>query len=113
MNLSEVLHLKFPTANFLKDIKLCDHGLGNGIEIQEWNLQGVPQPSAGDIATWMADPAIIAAYTAQQNAIANAPIIAQLDAIDAKSIRALRTNDTVRLTGLENQAIELRAQLVK
>lgn len=38
-------------------------------------------------------------------------ILQQLDEIDAKSIRALRTNDTTRLAALESQAQALRKQL--
>ncbi len=109
MNLPELLKIKFPDANFITDIKLQD--VGNGPEIYKWNLES-PQPSADDITNWMNDPTVIATYTTEQNAIINAPIIAQLDIIDAKSIRALRTNDTERLTTLEAQAAALRAKLV-
>jgi hypothetical protein len=38
-------------------------------------------------------------------------IIQQLEDIDKRSIRALRTNDTALLTSLESQAAVLRAQL--
>lgn len=41
----------------------------------------------------------------------NAPIRAKLQVIDAKTIRALRTNDTARLASLEADAAALRAQL--
>ena len=112
MNLPELLKLKYPNANFMTDIILADYGLGNGPEIRQWNLT-YPEPTSQDLIDWQNDPVIIAAYAAEQNAITNAPIIAQLEDIDAKSIRALRTNDTVRLTELENQAITLRAQLVR
>ena len=43
----------------------------------------------------------------------NAPIYAQLDAIDAKSIRALREGDASRVAAIEAQATALRATLVK
>lgn len=43
----------------------------------------------------------------------NAAILAQLADIDAKSIRALRTNDAQRLATLEQQAAALRAGLLK
>ena len=42
----------------------------------------------------------------------NDPILAQLDAIDAKSIRALREGDAARVADLEAQAAALRSQLV-
>lgn len=41
----------------------------------------------------------------------NARILAQLSAIDAKSIRALREGDTDRIADLERQAVALRSQL--
>jgi len=43
----------------------------------------------------------------------NAPILAQLEALDAKSIRPLREGDSVRVTALEQQAAALRLQLIK
>ena len=43
----------------------------------------------------------------------NAPILAQLSAIDLKSIRALREGDDARVSSLESEAATLRAQLVK
>ena len=43
----------------------------------------------------------------------NAPILAQLEALDAKSVRPLREGDSIRVAQLEQQAAELRAQLRK
>lgn len=43
----------------------------------------------------------------------NTPILAELAAIDAKSIRALREGDLARIAALEAQAAALRAQLMK
>lgn len=43
----------------------------------------------------------------------NAPILAELARIDAKSIRPLREGDTARVADLEAQAAALRAQLRK
>lgn len=45
--------------------------------------------------------------------IVNAPILSALDAIDRKSIRALREGNSVRIAELESQASELRLQLKK
>jgi len=45
--------------------------------------------------------------------VLNAPILEQLERIDAKSIRALRENDQARITSLEAEAAALRLQLVK
>lgn len=43
----------------------------------------------------------------------NAPILAALASIDAKSIRALREGDAARIASLESQAAALRLQLRK
>ena len=43
----------------------------------------------------------------------NAAILAQLEAIDSKSIRPLREGDMVRVSSLEMQAAALRLQLRK
>lgn len=43
----------------------------------------------------------------------NAPILAELARIDAKSIRALREGDAVRIADYEAQAAALRVQLRK
>lgn len=42
----------------------------------------------------------------------NAPILAQLATLDAKSVRALRENDVARIATIEAEAATLRAQLV-
>lgn len=57
---------------------------------------------------------IDARRTAQPNASEfNAPILAQLAAIDSKSIRPLREGDGARVAALEAEAAALRAQLKK
>lgn len=43
----------------------------------------------------------------------NEPIYAQLEALDIKSIRAIREGDSARVAALEAQASELRASLAK
>lgn len=43
----------------------------------------------------------------------NAPILAELEANDRKSIRALRENDTVRLAAIEADQVRLRSLLVR
>ena len=43
----------------------------------------------------------------------NAPILAALEAIDAKSVRPLREGNVQRVSALEAEAAALRAQLVK
>lgn len=110
MNIAEILALKYPKADFIKDIQLQDHGDGK-IVIGAWDLSD-PKPTQSELDAWAADPVIIAAYNKQQNAIVNKPIHDQLDVIDLKSIRAIRSNDIVRIAELEAQAVALRAQLV-
>ena len=66
----------------------------------------VADPTPDEIATQ-----VVATQTAQALAQKKAPILAQLADIDSKSIRALRTNDTVRMASLEAQAVALRVQL--
>lgn len=111
--LYDIISLKYSDAIFGVggNVQLGDYGLGNGPEIIVWELNE-SQPTVEELAMLQTDPTILSAYTLEQNIITNAPIIAQLDALDAKSIRALRTNDTVRLADLEAQAVTLRAQLV-
>lgn len=43
----------------------------------------------------------------------NAPITEQLEALDIKTIRALREGNASRLATLEAQAVEIRAKLAK
>jgi hypothetical protein len=109
MNIHNLLSIKYPEANFLHDIILQDDG--QGAYIAQWNLLE-PKPTQSDLDIWTNDPMIITAYTKQQNAIINKPIYDQLDALDLKSIRAIRSNDSIRIAELEAQAVALRAQLV-
>ena len=51
MNLYNILSLKFPEADFTKDIKLADEGNGNGPFIREWNLD-FPMPTSEDLDKW-------------------------------------------------------------
>ncbi len=114
LSLYELLSLKYPNISIglHGDIQLADYGQGDGPFIKYWNIPDIEQPTPDELAALQTDETVVAGYTAQQNAITNAPIITQLDIIDAKSIRALRTNDTVRLAALEAEAVILRAQLV-
>lgn len=52
MLLSDILRLKFPNADFLKDIILQDDG--NGVYIKEWNLD-TPLPTNEDLRNWALD----------------------------------------------------------
>jgi len=106
-NLARIIDIKFPTVNFLTDVIIQDDG--NGPYIKEWNLPG-DMPDQAQLYEW--EEEVQEALKFKNNKIANQTIYEQLDAIDFKSIRALRSNDTVRLASLEQEAIALRAQLL-
>jgi hypothetical protein len=110
MNIYETLSLKFPNADFMYDIKLADLGKGAGPFIKEWNISDVPKPDQATLAQWEQEVSTL--YTKKQNDITNAPILKQLDKIDMKSIRAIRTNDTVKMAALEIEAAVLRGKLL-
>lgn len=50
MQINEILKLKFPQADFRKDIILQDDG--EGIYIAEWNEALGPLPDAAQLALW-------------------------------------------------------------
>ena len=54
MQLPDILQLKYPGADFRKDIRLIDRGDGQGIVINEWNLPD-PRPTPAQIAQWAID----------------------------------------------------------
>lgn len=59
-------------------------------------------------AQWIASEA----YAQQAFRLRNFDILKQLEEIDLKSIRAIRSNDTQRLAELEAQASALRLQFI-
>lgn len=109
MNLFDILSIKFPGASFLHDIKLQDDG--EGAYIAEWNLPQ-PKPDANTIKSWFLDKSVIEEYNTKQNKLLNQDIYKKLEEIDLKSIRAIRSNDLERMQELEQQAVELRNQLL-
>lgn len=111
MDLYSLIQIKFPDINWLSNE--CKIGIENEKQyIAHWG-RAEPQPSEQDLLDWAQEQEVITAYTKQRNSDLNAPILKQLDELDNKSIRALRSNDTVRLQELEAQAVALRAQLLK
>lgn len=107
MTLAELLTLKYPNINFPQECLLQDDG--DGQYIAGWFRQE-PLPSAEDFRIWAEE--LEEEYQFTQNKISNKPIYEQLDIIDAKSIRALRANDSERLAELEAEATALREQLL-
>ena len=61
MDISEILKLKFPSANFMQDIKLQDNG--QGPYIKEWHLPD-PKPQKATIDKWKGE--LDLAYRQQQ-----------------------------------------------
>lgn len=121
--LINILQIQYPTMTIGigGQIQLADYNDGNGAFIQTWNvpysivslsLNVVGQPTASQLLAWQTDTITTQTYTYQQNTITNAQIIIQLQAIDAKSIRALRENDPTYLASLTTQAVALRAKLL-
>lgn len=49
MKLNQLLKIKFPNADFRKDIKLQDDG--EGVYIAQWNLEE-PQPDKNTLEQW-------------------------------------------------------------
>jgi hypothetical protein len=93
------------------DILLQDHGDGGGAIIGIWN-RVEDRPTKSQLEEWINSPEVINAHQLYTNAITNAPIYKELENLDLKTIRALRTNDTSRLNELEQRAEELRQQLL-
>ena len=110
MNLPEILALKYPGIDFMRDVQLQDHSDGKGPIIGVWNLPE-PKPTKEQLAQWAVE--LQPAYELAQAKLANIPLYKELDNIDLKSIRALRAGDKAQLDKLEAQAIALRAKLVK
>lgn len=108
MNLADILRLKFPVEfiNFI--IQVGDKG--SGPEIVMWP-ENYPEPNEENLNIWKQE--VLSLWEKEQFEAINADILKQLEEIDSKSIRALRTNDTAKLDELEQQAVILRQQLIK
>lgn len=108
MEIQDILRLKFPDADFKKDVIIQDDG--NGAYIKRWNLLA-PQPTQENLNDWEEEVSTL--YQQEQFNAVNKEVLLQLEEIDKKSIRALRVNDSPRLEELEAQAVLLRQQLIK
>jgi hypothetical protein len=113
--LVNIIQIKYPevTIGFPDgQVQLGNHSDGNGDFIQLWNVPNVEQPTNEQLQEWSIDIEVLQQYQFQQNKILNIPIIAQLEAIDLKTIRSLRENDTDRIAQFTAQAATLRASLL-
>lgn len=105
-NIAEYCTIKYKEE--LSQAKIILQDDGEGVYIKEWNLSGIKEPTKEEI-----DIEIVGLRQQKENTINNETIYNELEKIDLKSIRALRTGDTNRLESLEQDAIALRAQLIK
>jgi hypothetical protein len=114
MTIIDIIRLKYPNIQNVTYWYTKQDGspLDDPYDGLVWENTDIPMPSKADVTQWMQDALLTAQYTFAQNKIANQLIYSQLDAIDAKSIRPLRENDTQRLADLTAQAVALRAQLL-
>jgi len=112
LTLHEIIQVKYPSAKvgLGGDVHIADHG--DGPVISMWEVPDVAQPTQAQLIAWKTDPLVRQAYILRQNILENSNIIGQLEAIDIKSIRALRTNDKNKLAELEREAVELRSKLL-
>lgn len=88
-------------------VALQDDGEGRYIKV--WDESLGDYPTQEYINSLVNDTYVIE----HKKKVINEEIYKKLDGVDLKSIRALRTGDTSRLESLEQEAIALRAQLVK
>lgn len=87
-------------GHVLEEVKLVEHVLAEAIEHEK----------ASEISNVPTQVQVPAAPTKEQH---NASILRQLEEIDLRSIRALRTSDVPRMLDYETQAILLRQKLLK
>lgn len=106
MDLVNILKVKYPDADFQKDIIIRDDG--EGPYILEWNIHHLSKPTISQINKWGKEESVEQQYTALLN---NKLILEQLTQLDTKSIRALRSKDDARLAQYEQEAVKLRSQL--
>jgi hypothetical protein len=107
MTLFDIINLKFPGTDFTTQVILENRG-GEDF-IKYWGLE-TPFPSANDLSQWETE--VSQQYIFHNNKIKNQAIYKQLEDLDFKSIRALRSKDTELLNDLEQQAAVLRQQLL-
>ncbi len=114
ISLPELLLLKYPEINLMPitgNVSLQDCGDGKGAIVGHWGLD-TPQPTEKELEEYRQDPSLLAAYEAKNNIVANQDLLKQLEDIDARSIRPLRENNTVKLQELILEAQDIRSQLL-
>lgn len=112
MNIVELTDLLYPGEIDKGNISFVQEVPDGPILIGHWNVGGVDKPTEESILSHAEYPDIIHKHQCQVNCELNKPILAQLDAIDLKSIRALRAGDQTYIQQYEQEAQDLRAQLL-
>lgn len=109
-----IVKIQYPnvTIGYNCQVELVDHGDGNGVQIGVWNVPNVAQPTIQELEALSLDLNVAASYQALLNEVENQPIIAQLDSLDLKSIRAIRENNAAKVAQWDAEADILRAQLL-
>lgn len=109
MTLAEILMLKFPDIDLLFQVNVTDSG--SGPHITKWDTKYGPLPTSDLLTQW--EKEVQPLYDQVQFIIVNQETITKLQNLDAKTIRALRENDSVRLQQLNDEAAQLRTGLIR
>ncbi len=107
MTIDDILDFLYPIDLYNGNIILQDDG--QGTYIKHWNVSNTEQPNL-DFLMQDADFYKSAIEEAKVKKAYNEAIKTQLELIDIKSIRAIRSGDNERLRDLENEAIILRSK---
>ena len=112
------LKCQYPDAVMGIDIRVLNYSPEVGIvdfQIAEWNLKNEPIPTEAQLSAWAIKfaPEYAADQAIEQLKVRDAEIVKELDDLDMKSIRYLRTNDNQKIKELEDEAIVLRGKLSK
>lgn len=108
MNIAELIQLKFPEANFSKDIVLQDDG--EGPYIKEWNLE-VQEPTQKDLDSW-----VVELEQAYQDKIACEKRLLEYPPIEALVVAMWKNevlNDNAELLELQAKREEIQAKYPK
>ena len=107
--LTEIILVKYPDVQFMKDVIVRNDGPGDYIFL--WN-RPEPKPTAEELTQWSKSEDLIRKHEFRLNKIANKSIYDQLDSLDRKSIRPLREGNAQKITDIETEAAELRSRLL-
>lgn len=112
MNIVELTDLLYPGEIDKGNISFVQEVPDGPILIGHWAVEGVVKPTEASILAKANDPDVLHKKQCKVNCELNKPILVQLDALDLRSIRALRAGDQTYIQQYEQEAQELRAQLL-